>query len=143
MCGLSLGGILALNYTLDYPEKVKTLVLIGTPHKIPKILFFIQNIAFRFLPRSIFENTAFNKKDMFAFGKSIKNLDFNDRLKNVKYPTLIICGKKDSANIKSAYYFEKNINDAKLITMERIGHVVNEESPKELAKELNEFYQFG
>lgn len=28
LCGLSLGGILALNYALDFPEKVKTLVLI-------------------------------------------------------------------------------------------------------------------
>ena len=26
LCGLSLGGILALNYALDFPEKVKTLV---------------------------------------------------------------------------------------------------------------------
>ena len=39
LCGLSLGGILALNYALDFPEKVKTLVLIGTPHKIPKAAF--------------------------------------------------------------------------------------------------------
>lgn len=39
LCGLSLGGILALNYTLDFPEKVKALVLIGAPHKIPKLMF--------------------------------------------------------------------------------------------------------
>ena len=31
LCGLSLGGILALDYTLEHPEAVKTLVLIGTP----------------------------------------------------------------------------------------------------------------
>ena len=36
LCGLSLGGILALDYALDHPENVKTLVLIGTPHKVPK-----------------------------------------------------------------------------------------------------------
>ena len=47
LCGLSLGGILALNYALDFPEKVKTLVLIGTPHKIPKAAFGIQNLIFR------------------------------------------------------------------------------------------------
>ncbi len=35
VCGLSLGGILALNYAIDYPEKLKSLVLIGTPHKDP------------------------------------------------------------------------------------------------------------
>lgn len=50
LCGLSLGGILALNYTLDFPEKVETLVLIGTPHKIPKAALGFQNVIFRFLP---------------------------------------------------------------------------------------------
>jgi len=141
LCGLSLGGILALNYALDYPEKVKTLVLIGAPHKISKLMFSIQNIVFRFLPKSFFEKTAFNKKDMFIFGKSIKNLDFSDRVQNVKSPTLVICGKKDGANIKSAYYFARNIKNAKLVIMENTGHVVNEESPKALAKEINEFHK--
>lgn len=44
LCGLSLGGILALNYALDFPEKVQSLILIGTPYKVPKIMFSIQNI---------------------------------------------------------------------------------------------------
>ena len=37
LCGLSLGGVLALDYSLKFPEKVKSLVLIGTPHRIPEI----------------------------------------------------------------------------------------------------------
>ena len=32
LCGLSLGGILALNYAIDYPEKVESLVLLGTQY---------------------------------------------------------------------------------------------------------------
>ena len=56
LCGLSLGGILALNFALDFPQKVKTLVLIGTPYKVPKVAFSFQNIIFRFLPKSIFGN---------------------------------------------------------------------------------------
>ena len=75
LCGLSLGGILALNYALDFPNKVNSLILIGTPHKVPKIMFSIQNIVFKFLPKSLFETMAFNKKDTFILGNSMKNFN--------------------------------------------------------------------
>ena len=140
LCGLSLGGILALNYALDFPQKTKTLVLIGTPHKIPKIMFALQNVIFRFLPKSIFETMAFDKKKTFALGSTMKNLDFSGKVSIPKCPTLILCGQKDSANIKSAHYLSQNIKDAELKIIESTGHVVNEENPKVLAKILNEFY---
>lgn len=70
----------------------------------------------------------------------MKNLDFNGKVSNVQCPTLILCGQKDSANIKSANYLSQNIKDAELKIIENTGHVVNEENPKVLAKILNEFY---
>ena len=140
LCGLSLGGILALNYALHFPQKVKTLVLIGTPCKVPKAAFAFQNIIFRFLPNSVFETMAFDKKDTFALGNSMKNLDFSDKVKNIKCPALILCGKKDSANIKSAYFLSQNIKGAELKIIENTGHVVNEENPETLANILNEYY---
>lgn len=140
LCGLSLGGILALNFALDFPQKVKTLVLIGTPYKVPKVAFSFQNIIFRFLPKSIFETMAFDKKNTFALGDTMKNLDFSDRVKYIKCPTLILCGKKDSANMKSADYLSQSIRSAELKIIENTGHVVNEENPKALADILNEYY---
>lgn len=140
LCGISLGGILALNYTLDFPEKTKTLILIGTPYKVPKAAFAFQNMLFRFLPKSVFENMAFDKKDTFALGNSMKSLDFSDRVENIKCPTLIICGKKDNANMKSAYYLAQNIKNAELKIIENVGHVINEEAPETLAKILDEYY---
>ena len=140
LCGLSLGGILALNFALDFPQKVKTLVLIGTPYKVPKVAFSFQNIILRFLPKSIFETMAFDKKNTFALGDTMKNLDFSDRVKNIKCPTLILCGKKDSANMKSADYLSQSIRSAELKIIENTGHVVNEENPKALADILNEYY---
>lgn len=140
LCGLSLGGILTLNYALDFPEKVKTLVLIGTPYKVPKIAFGFQNMIFRLLPKSIFETMAFDKKDTFALGNTMKNLDFSNSVKSIKCPTLILCGKKDSANIKSAHYLAENIRSAELKIIEDTGHVVNEETPKVLAELLYKYY---
>ena len=75
LVGLPLGGIIAMNYALDFPEKVKTLVIIGTPHKIPKVAFEIQNVIFQFFPKSVFKEIAFDKKDTFALGNSIKKLE--------------------------------------------------------------------
>ena len=139
LCGLSLGGILALQYALDFPDKVKTLVLIGTPHKMPKVMLAVQNIVFRFLPKSVFDNMEFSKKDIFTLEKSMKDLDFRGKVKNIACPTLIVCGKNDSANMKSALYFSENIPGAKLEILENTGHIVNEENPRALAKLLDEY----
>ena len=76
LCGLSLGGILALNYTLDFPEKVNSLILIGIPYKVPKVIFRVQNIIFKFLPKSLFESMAFNKKRYFYIRRLYEKLRF-------------------------------------------------------------------
>ena len=60
----------------------------------------------------------------------MKNLDFSDKVNAIKCPTLILCGKKDTANMKSAYYLSENIKNAEMKVIENTGHVVNEESPK-------------
>ena len=140
LCGLSLGGILALDYALEHPEDVKTLVLIGTPHKVPKGAFALQNVVFRLLPKSTFTSMAFDKKDTFALGNTMKDLDFSDRVCEIRCPTLILCGEKDRANLKSAHFLAEHIPGAELRVLENTGHVVNEESPKVLAERLNDFY---
>ena len=55
MCGLSLGGILALQYAIEHPEHIHALALIGTQYTMPKTLLRIQvccsisclNVCFR------------------------------------------------------------------------------------------------
>ena len=139
LCGLSLGGILALNYALDFPDQVNKLVLIGTPYKVPKLMFRIQNVIFKFLSKSLFESMAFNKKDTFILGDSMKNLDFSDRIQDISCPVLIICGEKDRANLKSACYLSQNIYNSQLKMIDKAGHILNEEKPQELANLLNNF----
>jgi pimeloyl-ACP methyl ester carboxylesterase len=141
LCGISLGGILALNYALDFPDKINSLILIGTPHKVPRIMFSIQNMIFRFLPKSFFEGMEFNKNDIFILGNSMKRLDFSDKVQNIRCRTLIICGEKDRVNLKSAYYFTEHIKNAELKLVENTGHIVNEENPEVLARILNEYYK--
>lgn len=140
LCGFSLGGILALAYTLEHPEKVRSLVLIGTPHKVPKVAFAVQNAAFRVLPARVFRTMAFDKADTFALGDSMKDLDFSAQVAQIHCPTLILCGEKDHANLASARFFAAHIPGAECDVIPGVGHIVNEEAPEALAARLETFY---
>lgn len=59
LCGLSLGGVLALNYAIQYPKKVRSLVLIATQYKMPKKL-----LNFKIFSLDLCLNPCFNKWDL-------------------------------------------------------------------------------
>ena len=102
LCGLSLGGVLALNYVIDHPEKVNSLVLIATPYKMPKHLLQFQNLLFRFMPKSMFQEMGFCKNVFLQLCKTMMPLDFSDSLPQISCPALVICGEKDTANKKAS-----------------------------------------
>lgn len=91
ICGLSLGGILALDYTINNPKKINSLVLVGTKYHIPKLLMILQNIVFRFMPRKTFEKIRISKEKVIYLTKLMMNLNFKKDLEKIKCPTLIIC----------------------------------------------------
>lgn len=139
ICGLSLGGMLAINYAIDNPEKVNSLILIGTQYKIPKLLMSIQNIIFKFIPERNFENMGVSKKNTISLTKSMMDINFKDDLAQIICPTLILCGRKDIYNKKSSRKLEKMIKNAKLKFIEKSSHEVNKDNPKLLAEELSKF----
>ena len=141
LCGLSLGGILSIDYAIEYPEKVNSIILIGTPYEIPKKMFKLQNFIFKFMPKRTFENMGVQKNDFINLTNSMAELDIKSKVENIKCPTLILCGEKDNANIKSAYCLSENIKDSKLEIVKNTGHIINEENPKELAVLINNFWQ--
>lgn len=141
LCGLSLGGILALNYALDNPEKVKSLILIGTQDKMPKNLLKIQYYVFKLAPESIFGNKGFNKNQILQLMKSMMDLNFRENLKSISCATLIISGEKDNPNKKAAMSLTDNIQNANLIIIKNSGHEVNIDNPESLAFEIEKFYE--
>lgn len=142
LCGLSLGAVLALNYTIDNPSKVKSLVLIGGQYKMPKLLLRLQNVIFRFMPKAAFQKIGFDKKDFIQLTKSMMDLDFSKELKNISCSTLIICGEKDKVNKKVAESLTEYLSKSELQIIESTGHEVNREAPQKLAKILKTFYLF-
>ena len=76
ICGLSLGGILALQYGIENPDKINSLALVVTQYTMPKKLLQFQNMLFRFMPKRTFERMGLGKTDFINLSKSMINLDF-------------------------------------------------------------------
>ena len=141
LVGLSLGGVLAIDYIRQFPKKVNSIILIGTPYEIPKTTFTIQNIIYKFMPKRIFENMGCTKKDMISLLGTMKNLSIPEKVTNIKSNTLIICGEKDNINMKSAKQLNKVIKNSKIKIIENAGHQVNIDNSKELAKVVYDFWK--
>lgn len=139
LCGLSLGGILALQYTIEHPNQIHSLVLIGTQYSMPKILLKIQNIIFHIIPNSNFNKMGFKKTDFIQLCKSMIDLNFTHNLKEINCPTLIICGEKDKANKTASIQLQKTLTNAKLKIIKNAGHEVNIDKPLELAHVIKKF----
>lgn len=140
LCGLSLGAVLALNYAIDNPKKVNSLVLIAAQYEMPKTLLKLQNIVFKFIPEKSFKSMGLSRNDFIKLTSSMMNLNFNEGLNNILCPVLLICGDKDRPNKKATRNLYESISQAEIIFVKDAKHEVNNDNPKELAEILNDFH---
>lgn len=136
LCGLSLGSVLALNYAIDHPERVKALVLIAPQYKMPRTLLKLQNLLFHFMPKSAFSQTGFQKADFIRLCRSMAELDFSRSLHKVTCPVLVLCGEHDRANQKAARMLAGLLKNAAFQQIPNAGHEVNTDAPERLAEIL-------
>ena len=140
LCGLSLGAVLALNYAIEHPDKVKALVLIAAQYKMPEKILKVQNMLFHLMPNSAFNKMGFKKADVISLCGTMAELDFRDSLHKVSCPVLIVCGEKDNANKKTSKELCHYLNNSCFHELMKTGHEANLEDPEELAIVLQKFY---
>lgn len=141
LCGLSLGGILAIDYAKQNPEKVNSLIIIGTPYEIPKNLFKLQNIIFKFTPKKTFTKMGCEKKKFVNLVNSMDGLDIKSNLDKIECRTLVVCGENDRANLDGSKLLYNHIKNSKLEIVENSMHEVNKDNPKELSNIIKEFWK--
>ncbi|MBP3918037.1 MAG: alpha/beta hydrolase [Clostridia bacterium] len=141
LCGLSLGGVLALHYAAEHIENVHSLVLIAAPYTMPKRLLQFQNFLFRLMPNAAFAQMGLAKNEVIQLCKTMAELDFRPVLYKISCPVLVICGEKDKANRKAAESLASAVKHAELVILNNAGHEVTTEVPKPLAEVLRAFYQ--
>ena len=139
LVGLSLGGILAIDYAILHPEKVNSITLCGVPYEMPKKLLKIQNFIFKLMPKRTFENMGVSKENFIQLTNSMAELNIKEKISKLKCHTLVICGEKDSANIESANKLNENIKNSELEIIKNEGHELNIDAPEKFAEIIKEF----
>lgn len=102
LIGLSLGAALALELSSYDLPNLRALILSGCPLKLAgNILFYLQLLIFKLLPKRVFEKQGADKALMVGVSEELKTLDLTDIAGTCPYPTLLICGIKDKPNLSS------------------------------------------
>ena len=142
LIGLSLGATLALELSSYDLPNLQALVLSGCPLKLAgNILFKIQLMIFKLLPKSFFEKRGANKALMVGVSEELKTLDLTDIAGICLYPTLLICGSKDKPNLSSMRSIHKLISESQFQIIPDGPHVLNKEKPKEFAGTVKDFLE--
>jgi pimeloyl-ACP methyl ester carboxylesterase len=160
MIGHSMGGGIAQKFALDYQEYLKAIVLVCSGAKLrvaPEILAALKKNHTQAI--ELIMKLAFSDKAPSEIRKRVTNemmkirpeviygdleacdkFDIMSRLKEIKLPTLIICGFEDRVTpVKYSEYLKNNIPNSRLEVMTNAGHFVMLEKPEQLNKRLETF----
>ncbi|MBO1901835.1 alpha/beta fold hydrolase [Leucobacter weissii] len=140
LCGLSLGGMVATRFAIDYPDSVSSLVLSGSQVHPNPALMRVQNAIMPILPAKLVAQPGMSKQRMLAVLHAVGQTDFRNELSQITVPTLVCCGEKDRANIPAARELAAGISGADLQLVPGVGHEWNVQQPEEFSRRLNAFY---
>jgi len=156
--GHSLGGAIALDFALTYPDLLEGMILVGSGGRLrvkPEILEVFArgehpvgtleySYAFN-TSKDVLDDAA---KEMLNVPASVYLADFQacdrfdvlDRLERIEVSTLVICGKDDRMTpVKYSEYLSVHIPHAKLALIPDAGHMVMIEQPLTINEHITAF----
>ena len=164
LIGNSLGGHIAILYTLKNPEKVSKLILTGSSGLFENTMggsypkrgsyayikerveytFYDPNVATKELVDEVFELTNSIPKCMriVAIAKSAQRNNISHLLHNIKSPTCLIWGLNDTITPPSVgHEFNKLIPGSELFFIDECCHAPMMEKPEKFNKILSRFLE--
>ena len=142
LIGLSLGAALALELSSYDLPNLQALVLSGCPLKVAgNILFYIQLLIFKLLPKRVFEKQGADKALMVRVSEELKTLDLREIARNCPYPTMLICGSQDKPNLKSMKGLQQLMPEAQFQIIPNGPHILNRAKPEEFAEITRSFLE--
>jgi pimeloyl-ACP methyl ester carboxylesterase len=167
IAGHSMGGVVAQQFALDYPQLTKAIVVLssdasfkdnpGMPEFAQEIMKLSDPVSYEFaneFQKATCANPIDSSYYKLLVGESLKvpahvwkaaatgfmNVDYSQALNNLTVPALLIWGDKDAfVSRNDQDILLTNIKNAKLLVYEGTGHALHWEEPARFAADLTSF----
>ncbi len=165
LCGLSMGGHISLQTAIRYPERVKGLILIGTPcsntfNLYEKIAVPINRFFNRLLPLKLSGHlqakflSKFNPNNYqyimeavsmlspeawHRIWSAVTRMESKHDLHKVKCPTLLLIGDHDTLTGRQQLYMHRQIANSELKVIPNAHHGTNLDNPEAVNQAISEF----
>lgn len=162
IAGHSMGSAIALRLSIDTPERVWALILLGAGAKLgvnpalieyagrsesyPEAVSLVVRWAFshraeaRLVELARQRMLALPANVLLSDFKACNNFDLRDRLTEIMQPALILCGEEDQMTpIRFSQYLAANVSDSRLQVVPKAGHMVMQEKPEAVANLIKDF----
>jgi 3-oxoadipate enol-lactonase len=165
LCGLSMGGHISLQTAIRYPERVKSLILIGTPcsntlNLYEKVFVPINRFSSKIISMQLSaklqakmlsqfsrENydyiiSAFSmisKDNWIRVWDAVTRMESKHNLHQVKCPTLLLIGDHDTLTRRHQPYMHDRIHNSTLRTINNAHHGTNLDNPRAVNEEIMNF----
>ena len=162
--GHSMGGAIAQMLSLDYPERVKALILISTGAKLrvhPKLIHYCssestypeavsQIMEWAFSSQADQRLVELAGERMAVTSHAVVHKDFlacdafdiRARVKDINQPVMVICGSEDQMTpVRFSQFLIEELPEARLEIIPNAGHMVMLEQPEIVANLIREFIE--
>lgn len=165
LCGLSMGGHISLQTAISFPERVKSLILIGTPcsnkfNLYEKICVLINRFTTKLIPMKLFAKliasslSKYNQSNYNYIYETVTNISHSDwnkvwnavtrmesknKLHKVKCPTLLLLGEYDNLTNKHQSYMNNHIANSELVIIPNAHHGTNLDNPVDVNISIEKF----
>jgi len=162
LAGHSMGSAIVQRMSLDYPDRVRALILIGAGAKLrvhPQLIescsseetypeAVSQILEWSFSQQADQKLVRLAGERMKEISPTVLTADFEacntfdnrEQVGDIKQPTLIICGEDDQMTpVRFSQYLVENIRGSRLEVIPGAGHMVMLEKPETVARLIDDF----
>lgn len=164
ICGLSMGGHVALQVAINGGARVESLILIGAIctnqfNRYERYVVPVNRVCQRMMPMGLLawsisvalghntETKQYIRKAVETMShdvynrtwKAVTSMESRNGLGSITCPVLLLIGDGDTLTRRQQTYMHERIQDSRIVTIRHASHGTNLDNPKQVEEEIEKF----